>query len=183
MCCAQLAGNARPKKSPYGHHHTTLSQLRHVSTIGEKPVKQLSPPHVLTIWWSSAYWQVRSVGEFEAPLQISTGFASWHGTLVVGVSQTLHRWIEGATYIRQGGHHLGTGPHLKFLLYSSDCSNCTSDHNVGMRPNTSSSWKILSMVKLSCDTKNLLTNTDGVPTRCSHVLQHFWQKSKDNGNN
>jgi len=30
-----------------------------------------------------------------------------HGTLVVGVSQTLWRWTEGATYIQQGGHHVG----------------------------------------------------------------------------
>ena len=30
-----------------------------------------------------------------------------HGTLVVGASQTLRRWTEGATYIRQGGHHVG----------------------------------------------------------------------------
>ena len=30
-----------------------------------------------------------------------------HGTVVVGVSQTLRRWTEGATYIRQGGHHVG----------------------------------------------------------------------------
>jgi len=30
-----------------------------------------------------------------------------HDTLVVGVSQTLWRWTEGATYIRQGGHHVG----------------------------------------------------------------------------
>jgi len=31
------------------------------------------------------------------------------GTLVVGVgvSQTLRRWTEGATCIRQGGHHVG----------------------------------------------------------------------------
>jgi len=29
------------------------------------------------------------------------------GTVVVGVSQTLRRWTEGATYIRQGGHHVG----------------------------------------------------------------------------
>jgi len=28
-----------------------------------------------------------------------------HGSLVVGV--TLRRWTEGATYIRQGGHHVG----------------------------------------------------------------------------
>jgi len=34
-----------------------------------------------------------------------------HGTLVVGVSRTLRRWTEGATYIRQGGYHLGIGPH------------------------------------------------------------------------
>jgi len=29
-----------------------------------------------------------------------------HGTRVVGVSQTLLRWAEGATYIRLGGHHV-----------------------------------------------------------------------------
>jgi len=33
-----------------------------------------------------------------------------HGTPVVGVSQTLRRWTESATYIRQGDHH-GIGPH------------------------------------------------------------------------
>ena len=29
------------------------------------------------------------------------------GTRVVGISQTLWHWAEGATYIRQGGHHVG----------------------------------------------------------------------------
>jgi len=33
-----------------------------------------------------------------------------HSTLVVGVSQTLRRWTEGAIYIRQGGHHVGHWP-------------------------------------------------------------------------
>jgi len=33
-----------------------------------------------------------------------------HSTLVVGVSQTLRRWTEGATYIWQGGHHVGHWP-------------------------------------------------------------------------
>jgi len=33
-----------------------------------------------------------------------------HGTLVVGVNQTLRRWTDGATYIRQGGHHVGHWP-------------------------------------------------------------------------
>ena len=33
-----------------------------------------------------------------------------HGTLVLGVSETLLRLTEGATYIRQGGHHIGHWP-------------------------------------------------------------------------
>jgi len=33
-----------------------------------------------------------------------------HGPPVVGVSQTFRRWTEGATYIRQGGHHVGHWP-------------------------------------------------------------------------
>ena len=33
-----------------------------------------------------------------------------HGTPVVGISQTLRRGTEGATYIRQGGHHVGHWP-------------------------------------------------------------------------
>jgi len=33
-----------------------------------------------------------------------------HGTPVVGVSQALRRWTEGANYIQQGGHHIGHWP-------------------------------------------------------------------------
>ena len=33
-----------------------------------------------------------------------------HGALVVGVSQTLRRSAEGATHIRQDGHHVGHRP-------------------------------------------------------------------------
>jgi len=36
--------------------------------------------------------------------------ALMHGILVVGVSQTLRCWTEGATYIRQGDHHVGHRP-------------------------------------------------------------------------
>jgi len=37
-----------------------------------------------------------------------------HGTQVVGVSQTLRRRTQGATHIRQRGHHVGhwPGPHF-----------------------------------------------------------------------
>ena len=33
-----------------------------------------------------------------------------HGSQVVGVSQTLRRWTEGATYVRQGDHRVGYLP-------------------------------------------------------------------------
>jgi len=39
-----------------------------------------------------------------------------HSTLVVGISQTLRRWAEGATYIRQGRHHVGHW--LTFLVHA-----------------------------------------------------------------
>jgi len=42
------------------------------------------------------------------------GFRAWtallHGSLVVGVTQTLRHWTEGATYIRHGDHHVGHWP-------------------------------------------------------------------------
>jgi len=33
-----------------------------------------------------------------------------HGTLVVSICQTLRHWTEGATYVWQGGHHVGHWP-------------------------------------------------------------------------
>jgi len=33
-----------------------------------------------------------------------------HGSQVVSVSQTLRRWTEGATYVRQGDHYVGHWP-------------------------------------------------------------------------
>jgi len=44
--------------------------------------------------------------------------AAKFGTRVVGVSQSLRRWTEGATYIRQGGHHvLGIGSNSSYNLF------------------------------------------------------------------
>ena len=39
-----------------------------------------------------------------------------HSTRVVGVGQTLRRWAEGATYIRQGDHHVGPHSHSSCYL-------------------------------------------------------------------
>jgi len=55
-------------------------------------------------------WRVYIVYVIYTPANFN-GFcvlaALLHGSQVVGVSQTLRRWTEGATYIRQGGHHVG----------------------------------------------------------------------------
>jgi len=43
------------------------------------------------------------------------------GTPVLGVSQTLRRWTEGATYIRQDGHHVWHWPTFYFCSVSCFC--------------------------------------------------------------
>jgi len=48
-----------------------------------------------------------------------------HGTLVVGVNQTLWHWTEGATYIWQGSHHVGHRPTFVFLVFALQWHNMT----------------------------------------------------------
>jgi len=96
-------------------------QLRHMSTIGKKLVKQQCLPHM---WHNMVnfdplaaeiHWRV-----WGTPAHFS-GFcvlaALLHGTLVVAISQTLRRWTEGATYIRQGGHHIGHWPTFILVIF------------------------------------------------------------------
>ena len=121
------------KKSPSAHHRTTLSavssQLGHVSTIGNKLVKWQYLLHMF-----SQYSELRlSIGwdllaSLGHPSKISMGFAS--GTLVVGVTQTLRRWTEGATYIRQGGHHVGHWPTFLVQLYNMQWCYLVKDNNL-----------------------------------------------------
>jgi len=68
------------------------SQLRHVSTIGK---------NLLSSNMSSTLDDFNGFRVLAALL---------HGTPVLGVSQTLRRWTEGATCIRQGRHHVGHWP-------------------------------------------------------------------------
>jgi len=119
MCCTRLAENTGRKNVAKNCHLGTIaqlclaisSQLRHVSTIGKKLVKQ---QYVLQM--SSQYGELRPTSGWDRFVtlehpQISTGFASWQrywtACIVVGISQTLRRWIEGAAYVRQGDHHVG----------------------------------------------------------------------------
>jgi len=61
-----------------------------------------------------------------------------HGSQVVSVSQTLRRWTKGATYARQGDHHVGHWPtflvhyifalwFLAFFFSSPNLSDCRLD--------------------------------------------------------
>jgi len=103
MCCARLAGNAGPKKSPKSRHLGNIaqvcraisSQLRHVSTIGKKllsnGMSSIRSDNMVNFGPLTA--EINS-GVWGTPPNFN-GFrvlaALLHGTLVVGVSQTLRR--------------------------------------------------------------------------------------------
>jgi len=118
MCCTRLAGNTGRKNRHFG----TIAQpcraipleLTHVSTIGKNMLNSNTsstcPGNMMNVGplMAEMCWRV-----WGTPANFN-GFcvlvALLHGTLVVGVSQTLRRWTDGATYTRQGGHHVGHWP-------------------------------------------------------------------------
>jgi len=127
MCCTRLAGNTGRKNDAKNRHLCTIPQLcraislqlRHVSTIGKKLVKQQYIPHK-----SSQYGELRPTSGWDLLASLGTPAncnafrllaALLHGILVLGVSQTLRRPTEGATYIRHGGYHVGHWP--TFLVH------------------------------------------------------------------
>ena len=145
MCFTRLAANTGRKKSSKNRHLGTIAQLCRAISL------QLR--HILTIeknLLSSNISSIRSHNMVNfSPLAAEIGPVIWgtpanfngfrvlaaflHGTPVLGVSQTLRHWTEGATYIRQGGHHVGhlhlflvlmTGEVMEFVL-SGIWSRCT----------------------------------------------------------
>jgi len=125
MCCTWLAENTGSKKSPYWHHRTTLSGCIFAAEacIGNWEKNLLNtdtpipPPHVLImnfgLLMAEICWQVWGTpANFNGFRVLATLL---HGTLVVGVSQTLRRWTEGTTYIRQT-ITLGIGPHSSCIM-------------------------------------------------------------------
>ena len=99
MCCSRLAANTGRKVAKNRHLGTIAqlcwaisSQLRHVSIIGKKLVKQQYLLYVATIWWTYGPLVAEIVSlVWGTPVNFN-GFrvlaALLHGTLVVGVSQT-----------------------------------------------------------------------------------------------
>ena len=107
-----------PKKSPkIATPHlcrAISSQLRHVSTIGKKLLSSSissTCPHNMVNFGPLAAEIVSLVWGTPANFNWFRVLAALlQGTLVVGVSQTLRRWTEGATYVRQGDHDVGHWP-------------------------------------------------------------------------
>ena len=122
MCCTRLAANTGRKKVAKNRHLGTITQLcrvissqpRHISTIGKKLVKQ---QYLLQMSYNMVNfgpltaeicWRVWIIPANFNGFRVLA--ALLHGTLAVGVSQTLRRWTEGATYVRQGDHQVGHWP-------------------------------------------------------------------------
>ena len=130
MCCKRLARNTSGrKKSPSAHHRTILSGYIFVTKAGidnrkKKLVKQHYLPHMslqygeLRPLMAEIHWRVWGTPTNFNQFRILA--ALLHGTLVVGVSQTLRRSTEGATYIRQGAITLGTGSHSSYCLHKAE---------------------------------------------------------------
>ena len=118
-CCSWLAVNTGRKKSPSRHHCVTLSGYIFATKPRiDNPEKNLlnsntpsTCPHNMVNFGllpAEICWRV-----WGTPANFN-GFrvlaALMHGTLLVGISQTLRHWTEGTTCIRQGGHDVGHWP-------------------------------------------------------------------------
>ena len=115
MCCSRLASR---RKSPSGHHPTTLSGYIFATKACIDNRKKIVKQQYL-LYMSSQYGELRPTSGWDhfvslghpCKFQLVSRLGSITARhLVVDVSQTLRRWTEGATYIRQGHHHVGHWP-------------------------------------------------------------------------
>ena len=100
MCCTRLAGNTGRKKSPFWHHRTTLSGYgfgtkAYISTIEKKLLNNNTsytcPDNMVNFGLLTAKicWRVWGTPANFNVFRVLA--ALLHGTVVVGVSQTLRR--------------------------------------------------------------------------------------------
>jgi len=115
------------KKSPSAHHRTTLSGYIFATKARIDNRKKLVKQQYL-LQRSSQYGELRPTSGWDHQVVWDTptnfnGFriliALLHGTVVVGVSQTLQRRTEGATYIRRAAITWGIDPHSSLHLATS----------------------------------------------------------------
>ena len=102
------------------------SELRQVLTIGKNLLNSNTsskcPGNMVNFGLLTAeiYWRVWGTSANFNGFRVLA--ALLHGIPVLGVRQTLWRWTEGATYIRQGGHHVGHWPTFLVVHIFHKCS-------------------------------------------------------------
>ena len=125
MCCTQLAENTGRKKMPSAHHRPTFSGYIFATKARINNRKNLLSSNIS----STCLHNMANFGPLAA--EIGSGVCSTpanfngfrivaallHSSVVVGVSQTLWQWTEGATCIRQAAITLGIGPHSSLTGY------------------------------------------------------------------
>ena len=120
------------QKSPSGHHRATLSGYIFATKtrINNRQKKLLSSNISSTIHMSSQYGELRPTNAWDrltslghpCRFQLVSCLGSITARhLVVGVSQTLRCWTEGATYILQGDHHVGHWPTFLVIINKYVC--------------------------------------------------------------
>jgi len=147
-----------PKKSPSGHHPTTLSGYifatkacilnqkknmlsSNISSTCPHNMANFGPlvAEIISLFWDTS----ANFNRFRVLAELL------HGTLVVDVSQTLRRWTEGATYIRQSGHHVGHWPTFLVIMFF-----------------TTAAAKLIVSITCTVYTVNLAT--------CHHAVENPW---------
>jgi len=132
----------KAKKSPSGHHPTILSGYIFATkaSIDSQKKNLLSSyisstcPHNMVNFGPLAAeicWRV-----WDTPANFNRFrvlAALLHGIPLLGIIQTLQHWTEGATYIRQDGHHVRHWPTFLviYILFMHVCILCPSVHCYG----------------------------------------------------
>ena len=183
MRCTRLAGNTGHKNDAKNRHLRTIaqlclaisSQLGHVPTIGKKLIKQRYVLHM-----SPQYGELRPTngwnpsGSLRHPCKFQRVSRLGSVTarhLVVGVSQTLRRWTEGATCVRQGGHHVGHWPTFLVGIWLTPCK--TDKYLRGSYRDSSNSWG-LEFVSKAFRTSSSLAVLAYLLVYMSHVCKRYF---------
>jgi len=121
MCCKRLAGNTGRKKSPFWHHHTTLSgyifgtkacidnrkkNLLNTNTSSTCPDNMVN----FGLLTAEIRWRVLGTHANFNGFRVLAGLL--HGNLVVGVSQTCGVEQRAPPIFDRVAITLGIGPHF-----------------------------------------------------------------------
>jgi len=127
ICCTQLAENAAPKKitknSPSGHHRATLSGYVFATKACIDNRKNLLNSNIsLTCPYNMVNFGPLAAESVSLVWCMPANFnglcvlgALLHGTLVLGISETLQHWTEAPPIFSRMAITLGIGQHSSWV--------------------------------------------------------------------